>query len=151
MTQLLCYSDDAILKYPSLFQDFISDLYFQIREIPEDFFVDIVASNNFLFTCMQRLINNVKQQEKVDHKLKNKVERFSAFLVSKFDWDFEEEFDDAPTIVDEEDAIVSTERVVLKRNTDNESSDEAEKMEDDDDNDDLALETMDVVGDLPTF
>ncbi len=29
------------MKYPDLFLDFISDLYFQIQEVPRDFFVDI--------------------------------------------------------------------------------------------------------------
>jgi hypothetical protein len=29
------------VKYPDLFLDFISDLYFQIQEVPRDFFVDI--------------------------------------------------------------------------------------------------------------
>lgn len=159
LTQLLCHSDDAILKYPSLYYDFVSDLYFQIREIPEDFFVDIVASNNFLFSCMQRLVNNIKEHEKVDSKLKNKVERFSAFLTSKFDWDFEEEFDDAPTFVAEEDAVLSTERPNLKRKISLDDSDTLiqsnnEDVDDNQQNDSLLEEEhelMDVVGDLPVF
>jgi hypothetical protein len=33
--------DEGLVKYPDLFLDFISDLYFQIQEVPRDFFVDI--------------------------------------------------------------------------------------------------------------
>lgn len=40
-------------------------------------------------------------------KLKHKVTRFSSFLSSKFGWDFEELYDDAPTIVDEAEVNVS--------------------------------------------
>lgn len=106
--QLICHSDDAIIKYPNLFIDFVSDLYFQICEVPEDFFVDIVTCNNFLFNCLQRLIQNVKDQDKAEMKLKNKVTRFSSFLSSKFGWDFEELYDDAPTIVDAADAQINS-------------------------------------------
>lgn len=148
----MCFSDDAILKHPNLYHDFISDLFFQIREIPEDFFVDIVASNNFLFSCMQRLINNVKEHETADRKMKDKIERFSAFLSSKFDWDFEEEFEDAPTLVTEEYAIISSERSKLKRKTRDEESEVVEDSNEWDENNSLEHEeVMDIVGDLPIF
>lgn len=108
---------------------------------------------------MQRLVNNIKEHEKVDSKLKNKVERFSAFLTSKFDWDFEEEFDDAPTFVAEEDAVLSTERPNLKRKISLDDSDTLiqsnnEDVDDNQQNDSLLEEEhelMDVVGDLPVF
>lgn len=107
LVQLICLSDDAIVKYPKLYTEFVSDLYFQICEVPEDFFVDIVTSNNFLFNCLQKLFQHISDQDKAEMKLKNKVIRFSAFLSSKFGWDFEELYDDAPTVVDESDAQIS--------------------------------------------
>jgi hypothetical protein len=98
---------------------------------------------------MQRLINNVKEHEKADGKLKHKVERFSAFLTSKFEWDFEDEFEDAPTIVTLEDATISSERPNLKRkNANNETVLENEEEIDFQDEEN---EVMDVVGDLPMF
>ncbi len=107
LVQLICQCDDAIIKYPKLYTEFVSDLYFQICEVPEDFFVDIVTCNNFLFSCLQKLFQNIKDQDKAEMKLKHKVTRFSSFLSSKFGWDFEELYDDAPTIVDEAEVNVS--------------------------------------------
>jgi A1 cistron-splicing factor AAR2 len=146
LVKLLCQSDDAVLKYPSVFIDFVSDLYFQIKEIPGDFFVDIVTSNNFLFNCMQRLINNIRDHDKAETQLRNKVDRFSSFLTTKFGWDFAEEFDDAPTIVDAADAVLSTERQ-------DDADDTGETFQNDagDSENDLESESIDMVGDLPTF
>ncbi len=41
--------DEGLVKYPDLFLDFISDLYFQIQEVPRDFFVDIGKDMLFRF------------------------------------------------------------------------------------------------------
>eukprot|EP00096_Caligus_rogercresseyi_P014423 TRINITY_DN6939_c0_g1_i2.p1 TRINITY_DN6939_c0_g1~~TRINITY_DN6939_c0_g1_i2.p1 ORF type:complete len:105 (-),score=11.21 TRINITY_DN6939_c0_g1_i2:283-597(-) len=35
---MLCSCDDALTKYPDLFSCLITDIYFQIKEVPEDFF-----------------------------------------------------------------------------------------------------------------
>ncbi|ODN02381.1 Protein AAR2 [Orchesella cincta] len=105
LVQLVCQSDEAIVKYPKLYTEFVSDLYFQIGEVPQDFFVDIVTCNNFLFSCLQTLIQNVKDQGNAEMKLKNKVARFASFVSSKFGWDFEELYDDAPTVVDDAEVV----------------------------------------------
>jgi hypothetical protein len=46
--------DEGLVKYPDLFLDFISDLYFQIQEVPRDFFVDI--GKNLKLVCWLHLL-----------------------------------------------------------------------------------------------
>lgn len=37
----------------------ISVLHFQLKECPEDFFVDIVSRDNFLTTTLSRMFGNI--------------------------------------------------------------------------------------------
>jgi A1 cistron-splicing factor AAR2 len=71
LVNVLCNCDEAMLQHPKLFLDFIGIsvrpfihtchlqtdgtgvLHFQLRETPQDFFVDIVSQNNFLTTTLQ--------------------------------------------------------------------------------------------------
>lgn len=45
---LICQSEDAITKHSALFHDVIGVIHYQIREAPDDFFIDVISSNNFL-------------------------------------------------------------------------------------------------------
>jgi len=40
-------------------------LYFQMKTIPEDFMVDIVSSNNVVLQCLNKLLKNVHENEKI--------------------------------------------------------------------------------------
>ena len=77
----------------------------QIREVPEDFFVDIVSSNNFLVTLLTTLFSLARDNISIDPKLKARIEKFKKSLSLKFDWDFseidngEEPDEDKPVIV----------------------------------------------------
>lgn len=100
LVHLLCTSGDAITQYPEAFLSVISILHFQIREIPSDFFVDIVTSNNFLTATLHELFQNLLGDQ-VDPKLRKKGLSFQKHLTDKFKWDFTSEPDDfAPVIVD---------------------------------------------------
>ncbi|CAG7724724.1 unnamed protein product, partial [Allacma fusca] len=44
LVKLITFSESAILKYQSIYSDFLSDLYFQISNVDADFFSDIVTS-----------------------------------------------------------------------------------------------------------
>ena len=79
----------------------------QIREVPEDFFVDIVASNNFLVSLLTTLFALVRDNSEIDSKLKLKIEKFKTNLSLKFKWDFSE-IDDGEEL-DEEDRPVVVE------------------------------------------
>ncbi|XP_027744302.1 protein AAR2 homolog isoform X2 [Empidonax traillii] len=53
LLDILCRSEDAIVKYQDLYINLISVLYHQLNEIPADFFVDIVSQDNFLTSTLQ--------------------------------------------------------------------------------------------------
>jgi len=103
MVQLICYSQSAIVKYPNMFMDFLSDLYFEIMEVQEDLFTDIVTQNNFIYACLKRLFVNIKENETTENRLQGKAERFKKFLHGKFGWEFseEEDIEDLPVVVSE--------------------------------------------------
>lgn len=98
---MLCGCDQALLKYPQLFLNFISDLHFQMAEVPDDFFVDIVSQNNFLVQSLTNLFANIKSHENGLVDLKKRAVRFENNLTKKFGWSFDEEEDEecAPVIV----------------------------------------------------
>ena len=78
------------------------NFHFQIREVPDDFFYDIVASNNFLVALLTRMFRSAEANEAVDVRLKDRMDKFKANLAQKFDWDFGDDDDDedAPVVVD---------------------------------------------------
>lgn len=53
LVKILCLSELALSSRPTLFLDFISVLHYHLKEVPEQFFVDIVTKNNFLTTTLQ--------------------------------------------------------------------------------------------------
>lgn len=101
LVHTLCTCSEALEKYPALFTNFVADLYFQIQEVPEDCFVDIVTTNNFIYNALQCLFRNVQDCDNVDAGLKAKVEKFETHVTKKYKWDFSGEADDeAPVIVE---------------------------------------------------
>ncbi|XP_023323214.1 protein AAR2 homolog [Eurytemora carolleeae] len=86
---MMCSCDSALSVHPDLFMDFISDLYFQMQEVPRDFFVDIVSSDNFLCSCLNTLFSNMRSTQGVPQKLKLKCEKFETNVKKKFGWDFD--------------------------------------------------------------
>ena len=79
----------------------------QIREVPEDFFVDIISSNNFLVSLLSTLFTLVRDNSEIDTNLKSRMDKFKTNLSLKFKWDFSEiddgeelDEEDKPVIVD---------------------------------------------------
>jgi len=101
LTHLLCDSAaSSAARHPSLYADFITVLYFQTREIPEDFFLDIVTRENFLTSTLCSLFVNVAEADSLDVALKNKAEKFKTYLTKKFKWNFDEtDLDDEQPVV----------------------------------------------------
>merc|ERR1712098_1032194 len=98
---LLCTCDEGILSHPGLFKDFLGDLFFQMKEVPKDFFVDIVSSSNFLSSCLNSLFSNIRTSAEVDVTLKAKAEKFGANVTKRFGWDFSADTDeDSPVVVE---------------------------------------------------
>ncbi|CAF0877465.1 unnamed protein product [Brachionus calyciflorus] len=110
LINLVCNSESFIRKYPNLFIQFIQVLYFQLKEMPEDFFTDIITSNNFLVVNLHNFFDNIKSvvDECLDDanedflKLNEKCAKFKSYLQEKFDFDFEQEpVEYAPVVCDD--------------------------------------------------
>lgn len=105
LLKMFCTSDDALANHTHLYMTLISDLHFQIREVPEDFFVDIVSSNNFLVSLLTSLFTLTRDNSDIDSKLKTRIEKFKTSLSLKFQWDFseiddgEEPEEDQPVVI----------------------------------------------------
>ena len=100
LVHLLCSCEDVIGSHQDLYGQFISILHYQIREIPEDFFVDIVTRNNFLVSALRNFFVNMNES-KAETQLKDKGMKFKENLEKRFKWDFScEDEDDAPVIVE---------------------------------------------------
>jgi len=103
LTHLLCCSAvTAAARHPKLYADFITVLFFQTREIPEDFFLDIVTRENFLTSTLCSLFVNVADADVTDAVLKSKAEKFKTYLTKKFKWNFDEDDleDEQPVVVE---------------------------------------------------
>ncbi|XP_070548172.1 protein AAR2 homolog [Ptychodera flava] len=98
---LLCSCEDAIDKHGDLYHAFMTTIYFQLAEIPKDFFVDIVTRNNFLTSCLADFFRNLDDSE-ATHHLKSRGRKLKQSLTKKFQWDFDdfESGEYAPTVVD---------------------------------------------------
>ena len=99
LVTLLCSCEEAPAKHSELYTSFINLLHYHIKEIPSDFFIDIVSSDNFLTLTLQSFFANVESSD-ASNELKMKSERFKKHLEKKFEWDFTSEPDEyAPVIV----------------------------------------------------
>lgn len=66
LLNLLCRSEEAMVKHHTLYINLISILYHQLGEIPADFFVDIVSQNNFLTSTLQ--VGSLLADTRVDRR-----------------------------------------------------------------------------------
>lgn len=101
LVMILCSCDEALATRPALFRDFLGDLYFQMKEVPRDFFVDIVSSSNFLCSCLNTLFSNIQDSGDVSPELKERTKKFETNVTKRFGWDFSREGgDEAPVLVE---------------------------------------------------
>lgn len=98
--RLLTSCESAIGLHPSFYSDMMGVLHFQLKEVPHDFFVDIVEAENFLCSALSRFFSNLNNSGSAPGDLKAKGKRFQKSLTKTFRWRFDlEEDDDAPVIV----------------------------------------------------
>ncbi|CAN7984204.1 unnamed protein product [Ixodes hexagonus] len=105
LVSAFCTSTEAVDRHPELFSDLVSVLHFQLREVPTDFFVDIVARKNFLTDALSALFRNIADSDVPDDgpaSLKMKAFRFKTSLVELMGWSFKEEEPDEerPVVVE---------------------------------------------------
>ncbi|XP_042882047.1 protein AAR2 homolog [Penaeus japonicus] len=99
----LCSAEEFIQQNPALYEKFLSALHFQIHEVPEDLFVDIVESNNFLASALTSLFANISDNtESLPASLVTKARKFKTHITNKFKWNLtlEDDGEDAPVIVE---------------------------------------------------
>ncbi|ESO09897.1 hypothetical protein HELRODRAFT_73126 [Helobdella robusta] len=97
---VLCQCVDAITEYPDLYFKFINVLHYHIKEIPEDFFVDIISKDNFLSKTLSEFFENLEVSDCPDH-LKQKGLRFKNNLQKRFNLSFDCELGEfAPVVVE---------------------------------------------------
>ncbi|KAJ3130953.1 a1-alpha2 repression [Physocladia obscura] len=96
IVKLLCTSKEALADtslVSSLFFDFISCLYAQLEECPDDFFVDALSSSNFLREAIVDLVCNIRDPDTCDRvpnpQLEQKLSLFVNFVSERFKWDLE--------------------------------------------------------------
>ncbi|VDK86968.1 unnamed protein product [Litomosoides sigmodontis] len=63
LIHLLCSCTKELIEHKELYMALIPVLHFQLRECPEDFFVDIVSRDNFLTTTLTRLFGNINGKQ----------------------------------------------------------------------------------------
>ena len=100
LVHLLCSSEAALTSHSQLYIQFISILHYHIREIPEDFFVDIVTQNNFLVSTLRSFFANLANSTDCKQELKVRGQKFKENLEKRFQWDFGDVADeDQPVVV----------------------------------------------------
>lgn len=108
LVALLCGCDSAIEDRPSLFEEFLPVIHFQLKETPPDFFVDIVSRDNFLVKSLSNLFLGVAEAGADPNAsaevlaLATRTQKFRASLQRRFDWDFGaiEADEDGPIVVE---------------------------------------------------
>ena len=100
--RLICKSSSAMIDQNEFFINFIRVIYFQLKEVPSDIFVDILENNNFLICCLRDFFLNVyNQEDKLNVNLIQKCKKFQQYLSKQYEWEFDVEPDDeAPVVVD---------------------------------------------------
>ncbi|UMM16342.1 hypothetical protein L5515_013388 [Caenorhabditis briggsae] len=86
---LMSCCSNALGSEKELFMAFIRVLFFQLKECPTDFFVDIVSRDNFLTTTLSMLFANVRDSAHGGAELKKKTAQFKQYLTNQFKWDFD--------------------------------------------------------------
>lgn len=115
MVNLLCNSEHAVRKYPNFYMNLVNTLYYQLNEMPLDFFTDITTSDNFLVVHLHNLFDNIREvcvattqgleddgQVALLTKLNRRCEQFKNYLEQKFNFDFDQEPDEYAPVVCEE-------------------------------------------------
>lgn len=99
----LCSAEELLLEKHDIYLKLLSLIHFQVQEVPEDLFVDIVESNNFLATALKVLFANISDNSaELPSTLVTKAQRFKHHLSTKFGWNLtmEDDGEDAPVIVE---------------------------------------------------
>ncbi|KAF8362731.1 hypothetical protein PRIPAC_89654 [Pristionchus pacificus] len=88
MIHLVCLSPSSIGSHNELFVSLMRVLFYQTKECPKDFFIDILSKDNFLTTTLSVMFANIADSRAND-ELKKKSANFKLLLERNFKWSFE--------------------------------------------------------------
>lgn len=72
-----------------------------MKEVPSDFFIDIISSENFLVRTLRIFFDNVLNNSIIDEQLRKRCTQFKGYVTERFQWDFDNEpEDEAPVYVE---------------------------------------------------
>lgn len=90
LIHLLCSCTTAVGLRNDMYLALLVVIHFQLKECPEDFFVDIVSKDNFLTTTLSNLFGNISDSQTASVALKEKARKFKNYLTKRFKWSFEQ-------------------------------------------------------------
>lgn len=99
MLRLFCKSEEALFTFPELYLNFMTVLHSQLKEVPEEIFVDIVEKDNFLVAVLRDFFYNISTNESVNENLKRQALSLKESVTKKYKWDFDVEPDDESPVV----------------------------------------------------
>jgi len=101
LVALLCSCEEALGKLPDLYFNFIGAFHFQLEQVPEDFFVDIISGNNFLVHVLRNFFELLRETP-MESKVTDRANKLKAYVKKRFDMDFDIVWDDedAPIVVE---------------------------------------------------
>jgi len=103
MIEIICRSDECmeLASYEDFYANFLTVFYFQLKEFPDDFFLDIMddSETNFVILSLKELFSSQSLNKNL--KSKKNAEKFRALVSKKFKINFDEEIDieDEPVVV----------------------------------------------------
>ncbi|XP_014252497.1 protein AAR2 homolog [Cimex lectularius] len=104
LVRLLCNCREAVTRRRQLYVHFLQALETQLAQVPEDFLVDIVSSNNVIYVSLRELFKTMAESSSIEGRLRCEAQRLQERLTEKFCWDFQdlelETGDEAPVIVE---------------------------------------------------
>ncbi|KFD56237.1 hypothetical protein M514_03015 [Trichuris suis] len=96
---VFCKCEEALGELSDFFAEFIMVLHFQLKTTPQEFFVDIVANNNFLAMTLSNFFLLLDSSDSASVQLKRKGARFKNALSVKYGWDFDSVSDEYKPVV----------------------------------------------------
>uniref|UniRef100_A0A914H0E4 Protein AAR2 homolog n=1 Tax=Globodera rostochiensis TaxID=31243 RepID=A0A914H0E4_GLORO len=85
---LVCSCTTALQSQAQFFNELFAVFHFQMKMVPDDFFVDVLARNNFLSSTLSLFFANIEDTPSVDPSLKAKGTKFRALLEKRFNRSF---------------------------------------------------------------
>jgi A1 cistron-splicing factor AAR2 len=101
LLQLFTNIDRGIEQYRTFFEQFTMILISQLKEVPNDFFIDVISNNNFLRPCLYSYFE-ICQQSTITSAHTDLLTKLKQLLTIKFGLNIEQNEDDeyAPVIVE---------------------------------------------------